>query len=394
MKRAFVLALFLTACGPKSPRDAAASADLQVSDGFRARAGVAVSSRYVVSDLDLLRSVDVAQLTDKSGTHFDGAVELRSRDLGIVLIQVGRGGLNGAAIGEATLLKEGDEVVAQIFDAKGVPSIKAGKFVGWHYHLGKAYLGTTLETPDDATATGVFGPDGRLVGVQAFKRGRNLTLVLPIGYLVAGDRAPAVNAVRPRAESKKIAAMRLEAQKHTAALPDPLRFEDLTFQQTFSHTALVGALVMLDKKDTPAHTQPVRYKLEAVDAARNRRTIAEGVIDKKSVQWATSPESTATVVKSMTEAFGQSWVEANIAPYDFGVLRYRIPFAPFCPRVTDREVHALTLILADGRKTSDIGFSDLVNICAGREDGDGTALEQSWGMTDTAKPKGRGKGRR
>jgi hypothetical protein len=41
----------------------------------------------------------------------------------------------------------------------------------------------------------------------------------------------------------------------------------------------------------------------------------------------------------------------------------------------------LTLKLGDGRGSGDIGFSDLVNICKGEEEGEGTALEKAWGMS-------------
>jgi len=399
MKRFIFLVLFASACGPKSANDVAAAVDLQVSDGFRFRGGVAITSRYAVSDLDLLRSVDVAQFADKAGEHFEGAVEQRSKDLNLALVQVASRSLTAPRLGDSALLKDGDIVTAQFFDAKGTPHIVTGKFAGWRYHLGRAYFGTSLETPDDAVATGVFAPDGSLVGVQAIKRGANLTLVLPIEYVVNGNQSLGGVAIHAHSDTKQFSTIRAEAQKHPGPLPDPVRYDELTFQQSFSRTALVGQLIMLDKKDAPAHAQPVHYKVEAVDGERHRRVIGEGVIDKKNLQWAASPESTAALAKSMTEAFGEKWVEANVMPYDFGVLRYRVPFAPFCPKVTDREVHALTLSLADGRKTSDIGFSDLVNICAGQEDGDGTAMEKAWGMASApGKPppgrSARGRGRR
>ena len=36
--------------------------------------------------------------------------------------------------------------------------------------------------------------------------------------------------------------------------------------------------------------------------------------------------------------------------------------------------------------SGDIGFNDLVNICKGAEEGEGTALEQAWGMSSAAPP--------
>jgi hypothetical protein len=67
-------------------------------------------------------------------------------------------------------------------------------------------------------------------------------------------------------------------------------------------------------------------------------------------------------------------------------LRFRIPFAPFCSKVTENEAHVLTITLDDGRTTGPMQYPDLVNVCTGQEDGDGSAWEQQWGMVQPASP--------
>ncbi|MBI3179583.1 MAG: hypothetical protein HYZ27_07960, partial [Deltaproteobacteria bacterium] len=326
------------------------------------------------------------QVLAAGGKGYLTRVLTRNRDLGVAILYMEDDKADHAKIGAAAELTEGAPLVAQVFNAKGEPALVRATFNGWRYHRGHAYLETNADTGDDAAGAGFFGPDGKLIGVQSFKLAPKLTYLLPIEYVTHGTASITKGFLGERKESDTFARTRTEAKKHTEPLPAPLTFETIAYKQAFSRTALIGLLVLLDKKDTPAHAQPIKYKLEAIDAERNRRVIAEGTIDAANVRWFSAPELVKEVSAEMTASFGADWVAKNLAPYDYGELRYRIPFAPFCGKVTDTEVHALTLILADGRSSGEMGFSDLINICAAQEEGEGTAMEAAWGMQAAPEP--------
>ncbi len=383
---AALLTALVVSCQGKSPEEAAHQFDVQTTDNFKTRGGVLINDQHVLTDLKLFENVESAQVLAAGGKGYTTRVLTRSRDLGVAILYVEDDKADHAKIGTAADLMEGAPLVAQVFNAKGEPALVRANFNGWRYHRGHAYLETDADTTDAAAGTGFFGPDGKLIGVQSFKLAPKLTYILPIEYVTHSTAAITKGFLGERKESDTFARTRTEAKKHIEPLPTPLTFETVAYKQAFSRTALVGVLVLLDKKDTPAHAQAVKYKLEAVDLERNRRTIAEGAMDAANVRWFSAPELIKEVSDDMAASFGADWVAKNLAPYDYGELRYRIPFALFCGKVTDSEVHALTLTLADGRSSGEMGFSDLINICTGQEEGEGTALEEAWGMQAQSEP--------
>jgi len=179
---------------------------------------------------------------------------------------------------------------------------------------------------------------------------------------------------------------RAAAGSHPEGIPMPVTLDSLAYDATFSHTALVGQLFVLEKKDAPVHSKPVHYQVEAVDAERRRRVLEEGDLAPANVLWADDAELRKKAEDDLRASFGDAYVKANFEPNAYGALRFRVPFAKICKQVTGQEVHALVLTLADDRRSGDIAFSDMVNVCGGQEDGEGTTLEQSWGFKVAAEP--------
>ena len=49
-----------------------------------------------------------------------------------------------AKVGESTALLDGDILATQVFDEKGTPKLETGRFVGWQYGGGRAWLRTDV----------------------------------------------------------------------------------------------------------------------------------------------------------------------------------------------------------------------------------------------------------
>ncbi len=383
MRRAIALIfLMIPACeGAKSPEEAAGASVVQVTDGFRFGGGVIITDQHVLSQAAMVRNVEDASVVDSTGKGSRARVTGRNMELNSAMLFIEAGSLPKVKIGDSTTVVEGSPVATQLFDAQGKPTLKTGTFKGWRYSEGRAYMETDLDTPETNAGAGVIGADGKLIGLQSFKMGSKLTYVLPIEYLTNGPKALTASALGEKKDNPGFVAKRAEAEKHTEALPTPLTYDNLSYEFAFSKTALVGVVRMLDKKDAPVHGQPLKWKFDAIDEAQTKKILGEGTLDATNVKWATSPEALAEVTKSMTDSYGEAWVKENLAPYEFGELRWRLPFAPICGKVTDKEVHTLVLTLADGRATQAMSFNDMVNICAAQEEGEGATMEKDWGFT-------------
>jgi len=385
-RRALALVVVLSACSsPRSPAEAVAAHAVQISNGFTGRGGVVVAAEWVVGSAAAVPSSGEAQVTSGGKSYTLALVKKGEGGLG--LFRVNGGKLDPAPLGDSGMLTRGAKVTTATFGEDGKPSAHTATVTGWRASEGKAYLEIDGELAKGADGGGVFGPDGRLVGVLAFTLAPKLTYVLPIEYLTADDGALAAAAVGKVKPSAAFETHRVEAAKQREPLRRPLAFEKLQVEQTYSRTALVGRIVLLDEAGAKAaHAAPVRYRLEAVDAQKARRTLAEGAVAAADQRWEPLAGRKAELAAATTAQFGPEYVAEHLAPYDLGELRYRVPFATFCKQVTDTEVHALTLTLADGRKSNEIAFADLVNVCASLEDGEGTALEKAWGMGVGAAP--------
>ncbi|MEM6531015.1 MAG: hypothetical protein AAF654_00260 [Myxococcota bacterium] len=78
--------------------------------------------------------------------------------------------------------------------------------------------------------------------------------------------------------------------------------------------------------------------------------------------------------------FGEELVGSQFDPYDRGELRFRIAAGSYCDTVQEAAAYALVVALGDGRRTEELTYNDLVNVCAGLEPGDGAEWEAAWGM--------------
>ncbi|MEZ4272552.1 MAG: serine protease [Myxococcota bacterium] len=385
----FLGALLAAAACEKDPKVCATKYNLRITDGFRSQGGVLISESHFLTPLTLVANIDDIQATAPDGGGLKAKVIKRDPKVGAALVRIRGKKLAGSSIGEATELEPGAQLTTFLPSASGTGEIRTGRISAWVFHEGRAYMQTDLDVTPADLGLGVFGENGKLVGLMALHRGKNLSYVLPIEYLTQGDGAVAIHPDTMRVIDKSplseaFAAKSQEAAKHTDPLPTPVTFEMIRYMQAFSKTALVGTLTMLDSKANPSHTQPIQFKIEAIDASRNRRQIAAGTLDTANIRWHAPPEFAQQRRSTLVESFGETYAKQYFDPYLYGELRYRLPFAPFCKDVSDTEVHVMVLTLEDNRTSGEIEFSDLVNICKGEEEGEGTRLEEAWGMSAPA----------
>ncbi|MBI5507362.1 MAG: trypsin-like peptidase domain-containing protein [Deltaproteobacteria bacterium] len=383
MRRGLCFAVvMLAACdGAKTPEEAATLGDVQVTDGFKYAGGVVLTDQHVLTQGAIVKGVEDTSVLDGAAKGHRARVTSRSADLNLAVLYIETGGLQKPAFADSAALAEGAALTAQVFDPQGKASLKTAVFKAWRNHEGRAYLETDFDTPDIATGAGVFGPDGKLCGVLSFKLGTKLTYVLPIEYATHGPKSLTAQIFREKKDSPGFAAKRAEAEQHPEPMPTPKSFDKIDeFEYSFSKTAIVGWMRILDRKGAASHAQPLRYKVEAVNEAQAKRVLAEGHLEASQVKWVAQADEMANLVKNMGAGFGAAWVKENLEPYEYGEVRWRLPISVFCPKVTDKEVHVVNLTLPDGRAPQPMGFNDMVNICGGQEDADGGAWEREWGF--------------
>lgn len=384
MRRLVVLLTLLTGCNSGVDLSLAT---MWISDGFTTRSGVAVTKELVLTQLKAFKNVENAQTGRPGDKAADGGFVIKNDTYDVALLRTKEPTLKFSKLGSASELTDNAVLTLYYVDDQGKQQKSEGSFSGWRYSKGVAYFESKMEAPDIAIGAGVSDSHGQLLGILSFKLGAKLNYFLPVDYVVTGSDAVAQKVFGAKDDAPGFATHRAEAKKHTEGLERPMDFDTVTYTQSFSKTALVGTLLLLNKKEAPAQNGALKYKVEAVDAARAHHTIAEGVVDAQNKQWKTLPDEQKKLGDTLGKTFGVTYVEQNLAPYEYGELRYRIPFKPFCSKVTDQEVHVLVMTLADGRKSGEIGFSDMVNVCSGSEEGEGDALEKAWGMSAATEKK-------
>lgn len=309
MRRLIYLALLpviVNCTKAKSATEAAQAYDVQISNGFTERGGVFIASDNVLGDVSLVPSTGEAQLVHAGKTYAAGLVK-RQATYGLLLVRSGK--FEGATLGDSGKLEPGVMLTMQ----------NAVKLTGWRAHEGRAYMEIDFDPPKNAEGTGVFGPDGRLVGLLAFTLGDKLTYVLPIEYLTSGDGALTQALLGKREASAAFIKRRDEAATHKEALRHPPNWKRLELEQSYSRTALVGRITLLDKQGAEAaHGKALHYKLEAIDQSRARRTIAEGNLPSNEQRWVPLTDRKTAMAAATEAQFGHDYVSANIAPYDVG----------------------------------------------------------------------------
>ncbi|MBN1961424.1 MAG: trypsin-like peptidase domain-containing protein [Deltaproteobacteria bacterium] len=376
-----VFCLVIVSCTKtQTPEEAAKAYAVQITNGFTGRGGVLITDEHVIGDVSLVPSTGETQFIH-AGKAVNAGLQKRDGNFGVLIARNAK--LDGAAIGNSSTLKPGDILTLQSGEDGTTVALKTAKFTAWRIHKGRAYMEIDFIPPKNDEGTGVFGPDGRLVGLLAFTLGDNLTYVLPIEYLTTGPQALTTKILGAKEPSAQFIKMRDEAatKKNQELLPPP-NYKRPRVEQFYSRKALIGRIIMLDKPAAEgSHTKPIKYQIEAIDQLRARRTIAKGSLAAKSQQWVLIPEDKKQeLLKNVESQFGADYINTQISPYEWGELRYRIPFSLFCSKVTEDEVHALTLTLADERNSGEIPFADLVNICGAIEESEGDKLEQEWNM--------------
>jgi hypothetical protein len=381
MSAGALVAFLTSACPSKSPAELATASAVQVTDGFRSRGGTAFSGEHIVTDLDLTKGADLLKVVTHDGKTRDANVLYRDTERGIAVLLVKGGGMEAASLGDSGALKVGDPITAFVYDKDGKGSARTAKFTGFRASQKRVYLETDLLLDDEnVEGAGIFDRQGQLVGIMQFKLTPKLNYALPLEYAVSEKGAVGQPLVRHPSSTAFI------QQRDAAASVDkpieaPLDFSKLENVYSYSRTALIGKLVMLDDPSAESHNKPVTFKITATNAARAVRTIAQGELKPPLTQWYAYPADKVDAKKDeLSKAFGDAYVRDAFSVYSYGELRYRIPFPTFCKEVTAEEVHNVNLTLSDGRTTGDFGFADLVNVCAAQEDGDGSVWEREWAM--------------
>ena len=398
------LALVSGACR-LDPAEQAKATTVAVSNGFKRQGGVLIAEAYVVTPAGWAEDADELQIFRAEGERATAKVVSHDPVAQMVLLYVRNKKFSGAKIGAATELQEGDSVKLQVLEANPEVQIQIGIFGGWRYHKKRAYLQVALQSQAEDIGVGVFGPDGRLVGVLAFQR-NIMSYVLPVEYFTAGEEAltghpETRRLVGTQDSSQSFLNQKKAAEQYPEPLAEALDFKTIQYKQTFSRTALVGVLTLLDQKEDPAHEKKITYTLKARNSEGKTQLLHRGKIVSGNRQWWAPENLRVDMEAALQNALGEDYVEKNFKPYLYGQLRYRIPFAPFCSKVSEQAIHILEIYFADGRSTGEISFADLINICSAIEEGEGSALEEKWGLnvestfealkTDQKKKKGKKK---
>lgn len=365
------------------PDEAAKRSTVLVTDGFRTRGGVAVTSEHILVPLEIGTAGEKVSVKTPTGETFEARVLKKDEANELALLYQKLATLDEASPGDSGALAEGSPVTALVYDHEGKSKVVAGAITGWRNHKSHAYVEADLDVGPEAIGSGLFDASGKLVATIGFVLGPKLVFALPIDYAMREPKSLTSSFVDAGAASDGFKAKRDAAKKDTTVIPKPPAFADLAPNYHFSHTAVVGYFSMLDKKDAPITDKPARWKLEAIDVERKKRVLAEGELVPPFLQWNVTAERTQARADELAMLFGKSFVEHAFAPFAYGELRWRLPFSLYCSKVTGDEVHNFVITLADGRTGGELGFPDLVNVCTGQEAGDGTAWEKAWGM-DTA----------
>lgn len=384
---AAVLGLCISTACDVPPDEAAKRSTVLVTDGFRTRGGVAITNEHILVPLEIGTAGEKVSVKTPTGETFEARVLKKDEANELALLYQKLATLDEASPGDPGALAEGSPVTALVYDHEGKSKVVAGTITGWRNHKSRAYVETDLDVGAEAIGSGLFDASGKLVATIGFVLGPKLVFALPIDYAMREPRSLTSSFTDGGASSDAYKAKRDAAKKDTTVIPKPPAFADLMPTYHFSHTAVVGFFSMLDKKDAPVTDKPVRWKIEAIDVERKKRTLAEGELAPPFVQWNVTAERTQARADELSKLFGKSFVEHAFAPFAYGELRWRLPFSLYCSKVTGDEVHNFVITLADGRTGGELGFPDLVNVCGGQEAGDGTAWEAAWGMsTATAEP--------
>lgn len=371
---AFLLTLTAIAC-TKTPQQAIESSTASVTDGFRSRGGVALSDQHVVADLELIETSESTSVRVGLEPPKDGRIITREAGLGLAVIYVDSG-VDGSALGDSGALEIGATIHAGVFGAAGI-SMKSGQISGVRFHKKRWYFETDLALPEAGRGAGVFSDSGELIGVYAFQLAPGLNYILPVEYVVSTADGPAASALEHEA-SASFTARAKEASESDIVLEPPPRFESLTTRHNYAHRDLVG-VVTHQRNDAPQF-ETIAWTLAAVNDKTTRTPIANGTLGDSTAEWSMDEEELKSQREALVTRFGEELATERFDPYQLGELRFRIPGAAYCKAVEPGVAYALTVQVDPERKTEEMTYGDLANVCADLEAGDGATWLESWGI--------------
>ncbi len=389
MRYCIIALAVLTGC-TKTPEEAVQAFSATVSDGFQSRGGVAVGEQHAVADLSLIDTSESTNVRIGAELGLEGRILNRTEPLGVAILYLNRT-ISAPTLGDSGALDVGANLHAGKFDAEGISKVSS-TVSGIRYHEKRWYLETSLPLTEEQVGTGVFGDDGALVGLYAFELTPELRYVLPIEYVTAVPEGPATNVVDHEASE----AFNLRAKNAAGSdvqLTPPPTFESLAVSHNFANRDLVGIVKHLQKKGEAPSPATVAWSLAAAVSDDERKEVASGTLGEANAQWHVDEDAQKSARAVLAAQFGEAMAAERLDPYENGELRFRIPSTSYCREVEAGTAYALVIDLGDGRKTEELTYGDLVNVCAGLEAGAGAAWVESWGMA-SAKPAKKGKKRK
>lgn len=393
MRFSALAALMLVVGCTKTPEEAVQAHSATVSNGFESRGAVALTAQHALVHLELIETSETTPLRVGPEAGLQGRILNRDEGLSSALVYLDRS-IDAPALGDSGALELGSTLHTGAFGKEGIEH-HTGKVTGIRTHKKRWYLETDLKLTESQLGAGLFNDEGELVGIYAFELTPSLRYVLPVEYLSAVDKAIGAGiSDHDASEAFKVRAD--EASKSSVVLAPPPSFEDLEVKHNFARTDLVGSVTCMSKKDAPLDPAAATWILSSVVDADKREPIALGALGAEHSQWHHDAEAQKKSREELVAQFGESTAKERLDPYESGELRFRIPGNAFCDKVADATAYALVVELGDGRKTDELTYGDLLNVCAGMEEGDGAAWVSAWAMepVKTAKATKKGKKRK
>lgn len=384
MRHIIVMGLIASACS-QTPEEAIRSSTASVSDGFSARSGVAIASNFAVSDLELIETSQSTDIRIGSEPAQNGRILARKESMNLALINLGTS-TKAPTIGDSGGLAPGAPIHAGVFAADGI-TMKSGTVTGIRNHKGRWYIETDLALPESARAAGVVNESGELVGLFDFQLTEKLNYVLPVEYVIS--ELGSLSDITGAKPSEAFAGRAKTAAESKSVLETPPTYESLEAKYNFAHRDLVGKISHLRKKDEPFDPAVVRWTLHAKNPD-GAEEVASGTLSETTSQWHIDEDAEKARRARLAESLGESIAKERLDPYRSGELRFRIPSNAYCKSVREGLAYELVVNVGDDRKTEPFTYSDLINICAGFEAGDGAEWVQSWGMVAAKEPAPKG----
>ncbi|OGR12771.1 MAG: hypothetical protein A2341_21800 [Deltaproteobacteria bacterium RIFOXYB12_FULL_58_9] len=374
--RCVLLLLLCVGCS-QTPQEAATQSVVRVGNGLGFAGGVAIAEGHVLTTHDILSEAWTGRLVSGGGQVVTGKVVGRDAEHEVALLRTDGDGILAADIGSSGDLLKSDALVTLVFDDDGNASVRQGRVVRWQYSGGIGYIEADLDVGRNSAGAGVFGPNGRLVGIYAFKV-EDRAFVLPIEYVTNGPDALTASLLGERSDDSAFGPTRKSAAEHQEKIRTKLYYDALVSEYSYSGKSLIVSMTMLDKKASPSRVKSIDYVLEAADSAHERRQVAAGSFSRADQAWIEKSAAFKKIREAMADAYGELWVQDMLDPCDYGDLRVRMATGDICSKTRLGDIHAVSVTLSDGRTTGPLTIFNMADVCGGSGADQGNGWDAAW----------------